>query len=97
MAYSPERRRLEIFYRRPSGSQFYPISQEMFQQLARLDRPRDLINEWIKRRRVRWDVVRTERKLLAEMLVRGAACSRADVTTILIVHFYWPLHVCAGS
>jgi hypothetical protein len=67
-AYDPVRRRLEIFYKWKSGSQYYPITTRMFQQIEGSNQIHQLLDEWIKQRRIRWDEVRTERKLVAEML-----------------------------
>jgi hypothetical protein len=67
-AYDPVKRRLEIFYKWKSGSQYYPISPGMFKQLERTEQINKLLDERIKQRRIRWDEVRTERKLVAEML-----------------------------
>ena len=67
-AYDPTKRRLEVFYKWKSGSQYYPISLAMFRQIERAEEIRKPLDEWIKQRRIRWDEVRTERKLVAEML-----------------------------
>jgi hypothetical protein len=67
-AYDPAKRRLEIFYKWKTGSQYYPISLAMFRQIERAEEIRKPLDEWIKQRRIRWDEVRTERKLVAEML-----------------------------
>ena len=40
----------------------------MFQQIEGSNQIHQLLDEWIKQRRIRWDEVRTERKLVAEML-----------------------------
>jgi hypothetical protein len=40
----------------------------MFRQIERSDQIHKLLDEWIKQRRIRWDEVRTERKLVASML-----------------------------
>src|SRR5215475_12251350 len=53
-AYDPAKRRLEVFYKWKSGTQYYPISPGMFQQLERRADIHGLLDEWIKQRRIRW-------------------------------------------
>src|SRR5579871_3591988 len=76
-AYDPTKRRLEVFYRWKDGSQYYPISPGMFQQIERRTDIHDLLAEWIKQRRITWqEVQQTERKLIASMLCGVRPCCR---------------------
>jgi len=67
-AYDSTTRRLEIFYRWKSARSFQPITATMFRLLASRKDVHSAVAEWIKRRRITWKDVRTERKIVASML-----------------------------
>src|SRR5262245_32777328 len=67
-AYDPKTCRLAIFDRWKSDPQFHPISAAMFRKISSQTDVHSLLAEWIKQRRITWEDVRTERKIVVSML-----------------------------
>jgi YD repeat-containing protein len=67
-AYDRAGRRLEIFFRWKTATQYSPISAVMFQELTAQTNITSLLDKWIKQRRITRKEVRTERKIVPSML-----------------------------